>query len=82
MNKVSNSFLQILKEKQKIIKKDEENKESVNKNIEKQKQFKVKKKKVETLRDRIEINEKKCLKAGLVLGEVQNIYTAYYFIYQ
>lgn len=63
MNKVSNSFLQILKEKRKIVEKDEENKELVNKNLEKQKRFTVKKKKVETFIGRIEINEKKISKS-------------------
>lgn len=82
MNKVSNSFLQILKEKRKIIEEDEENIERINKNIEKQKRFAVKKKKVGTLSGRIEKNEKKSLKEGLILGEVQNIHTTYDHTYQ
>jgi len=64
--------LQILKGKRKIIETEEENKEPVNNNIDKQKRIVVKKKKVETLSGRIEINERKSLKEELVLGELQN----------
>lgn len=58
MNKVSNSFLQILKGKRKIIEIEEGNKEPANKNIDRQKRFVTKKKRVESLSGRIEINEK------------------------
>lgn len=75
MNKHSSSLLQILQGKRKIIE-IEKNKEPVNKNIDKQKRFETKKRKVELLSGRIESNERKSLKEGLVLGEVQNIHTS------
>lgn len=82
MNKISNSFLQVFKRKRKLIEMDEENKEPVNKNIDKQKRFGGKKKKVESLTGRIENNEKQYLKAGLVLEEVLEVHTAYDHTYQ
>ncbi|KAL5245900.1 hypothetical protein ACI65C_013308 [Semiaphis heraclei] len=75
MNKHSSSLLQILQGKRKIVE-IEKNKEPVNKNIDKQKRFETKKRKVELLSGRIESNERKSLKEGLVLGEVQNIHTS------
>jgi len=81
MKKHSNSLLQLLQGKRKIIE-VEENKEPVNKNIDKQKRFMAKKRKVELLSGRIECNERKSLKEGLVLGEVQNIHTSYDHTYQ
>ena len=80
MNKHSSSLLQILQGKRKIIE-IEENKEPVNKNIDKQKRFVTKKRKIESLSGRIECNERKSLKEGLVLGEVQNIHTSSHISY-
>jgi len=81
MNKHSSSLLQLLQGKQKIME-IVENKEPVNKNIDKQKRFVTRKRKIELLSSRIECNERKSLKKGLVLGEVQNIHTSNDHTYQ